>query len=284
MSRRRQRERSQAAVQGGRGAAAGTASAVNGSPAAVTAETARTPRRAAGKRAKPVRRMSIDVLRGGAICLMIVYHFSFDLRYFRAIAADFEHDPFWLGFRALIVTSFMALVGVSLVLADVAGTSRVKFWRRIALIAACALAATIGSYLVFPRRYIFFGILHCIAVASVLAWPLVRRPRAAVAAGLAIVAAGLTLSHPAFDHRALSWLGFTTMKPATEDYVPLAPWLGVVLIGIGIGRALVATQFRAVAPLAAAPAWLRWLGRHSLAVYMIHQPVLLGLLWVVLGR
>ena len=95
----------------------------------------------------------------------------------------------------------MTLVGVSLVLADVAGTSPAKFWKRIGLIVACALAASIGSYLVFPRTYIYFGILHCIAVASVLAWPLVRLPRVAFVVGLAIVAAGLTLSHPAFDHR-----------------------------------------------------------------------------------
>ena len=58
----------------------------------------------------------------------------------------------------------------------------------------------------------------------------------------------------------------------------------VALIGIALGRALVATGFQAVAPLAAAPAWLTWLGRHSLAVYMVHQPVLLGALWVLFGR
>ena len=66
--------------------------------------------------------------------------------------------------------------------------------------------------------------------------------------------------------------------------MPLAPWLGVVLIGVALGHALVANGFRTLAPLTAAPAWLMWLGRHSLAVYMVHQPVLLGLLWVVLGR
>ena len=55
---------------------------------------------------------------------MVVYHFAFDLRFYRVIAADFEHDPFWLGFRALIVTSFLLLVGVSLVLADRRGARR----------------------------------------------------------------------------------------------------------------------------------------------------------------
>jgi uncharacterized membrane protein len=235
-------------------------------------------------RARGARVPAIDALRGLAICLMIVYHFSFDLRFFRVIGADFEHDPFWLGFRAVIVASFMALVGISLVLADAAGTSRRKFWQRIALIAACALAATIGSYLVFPRTFIYFGILHCIAVTSVLAWPFARRPHLALVLGLAIVAAGLALTDPVFDQRPLSWLGFTTTKPRTEDYVPLAPWAGVVLIGIAIGHALVNTRFRVLAPLAAAPRWLRWLGRHSLVVYMVHQPLLLGALSVLLGR
>ena len=269
MSRHRQRERS-LARQAGTAAAPGAAAA----GATIAARATADPAAATG------RRPAIDALRGIAICLMVVYHFSFDLRRYHLIAADFESDPFWLGFRALIVTSFLTLAGVSLVLADAAGTPPAKFAKRVALIIACALAVSVVSYVDAPRRFIYFGILHCIALASLLAWPLRRRPRAALAAGLAIVAAGLTLSHPAFDPRALSWLGFTTMKPPTEDYVPLAPWAGVVLIGVAIGRAVVGSRHRGHGALAAAPQWLRWLGRHSLAVYMVHQPLLLGLLWL----
>jgi uncharacterized membrane protein len=232
----------------------------------------------------PARITAIDTLRGGALCLMFVYHFSFDLRYYRVIASDFEHDPFWLGFRALIVASFMALVGVSLVLADRAGATPRHFWRRIGIIAACAVAASVGSYLVFPRTFIYFGILHCIAVASILAWPTVRRPLLALVIGVALIVAGLVYSDPLFDARALSWLGFTTHKPATEDYVPLAPWAGVVFVGVTAAHALVRTNFRPLTALANAPRWLRFLGRHSLVVYLVHQPVLLGVLWVVAGR
>ncbi len=213
---------------------------------------------------------------------MFVYHFAFDLRLYGVIAADFENDPFWLGFRALIVSMFMALVGVSLVLADRAGATASHFWRRLAVIVACALAVTAASWLTFPRSFIYFGILHCIAVASVLAWPLVRRPGAAFAIGCAVIIAGIAFSDPTFDARALSVFGFVAHKPITEDYVPLAPWAGVVFIGIALGNVLAAHSFGAVAPLATAPAWLRWLGRHSLAVYMVHQPILLGVLWLVI--
>jgi uncharacterized membrane protein len=223
----------------------------------------------------------IDALRGGALWLMFVYHFCFDLRFYHVTTWDFEHDPFWLGFRALIVASFMLLVGVSLVLALHARATPSHFWKRIGIIAACAVAASLGSFLVFPRTFIYFGILHCIAVASILAWPLVRRPAIALALGAIVIVAGVTLQRPAFDARALSWIGFTTMKPATEDYVPLAPWAGIVFLGIALGHLLVHAQFRPIARLARAPHWLTWLGRHSLVVYLVHQPILLGALWLV---
>ena len=226
----------------------------------------------------------IDALRGLALCLMFVYHFAFDLRFYSVLAADFEHDPFWLGFRALIVSAFMALVGVSLVLAYRVGATRAQFWKRIGVIAACALAVSVGSWTVFPRSFIYFGILHSIAVASVLASPFVDRPRTAFAIGCFVIAAGIAWSDPAFDARALSWIGFTTTKPAAEDYVPLAPWGGIVFVGIALGHLLVRGAFRALGRGAAVPSPLRWLGRHSLAVYMVHQPILLGLLWLAVGR
>jgi uncharacterized membrane protein len=232
----------------------------------------------------PSRIEGIDTLRGLAILAMIAYHFAFDLRHFGALRADFENDPFWITARAAIVTSFLGIAGISLVLAHRARVAPTRFLQRVALIAACAVAASLASYVVFPQTYIYFGILHCIAVALLLARPLADRPRAAALAGLAVLVAGLTMSHPYFDARATSWIGFVTTKPPTQDYVPLFPWLGVVLLGIAAGHALAGRDFAALAPLARAPAWVRWLGRHSLPVYMAHQPVLIGALWLVLRR
>lgn len=236
-----------------------------------------------GESAAP-RVRAIDALRGMALCLMFVYHFTFDLRFFRMIDADFEHDIRWLAFRAVIVASFMSLVGISIVLADSAGTHTPQFLRRLAVIALAALAVTLASWVMFPASFIYFGILHCIVLTSLIAWPLRRSPRIALAIGVAVMIAGLVWSSPFFDVRGWSWLGFMTHKPVTEDYVPLAPWAGATFVGIALGHALMRANFRPLSPLNGAPGWLRWLGRHSLVVYLAHQPLLLGLLWLMLGH
>jgi uncharacterized membrane protein len=231
----------------------------------------------------PTRLNSIDALRGSAICAMIAYHFAFDLNWFGVLHADFNRDVLWLSLRAIIVSWFMLLVGMSLVLAQRAAIGPARYWRRIALITACALLVTAGSYAAFPRTFITFGILHCIAVASLVAWPFARYPFAALVAGLAIVAIGVQVRLPLFDAPWLNWVGLMTHKPPTEDYVPVFPWLGVVLVGIAVGAWLADNAFRPLEPVARfAPAWLSWLGRHSLLVYMVHQPVLLGIMRVVL--
>lgn len=224
---------------------------------------------------------AIDALRGMALCLMFIYHFAFDLRFFHVLHADFEHDLSWLSFRAVIVITFMSLVGISIVLADHAGSRTSRFMRRVAVIALAAIAVTLGSWWVFPSSFIYFGILHCIALTSLLAWPLRRAPLTALALGILVLIVGLAWSSPIFDARAWSWLGFVTHKPVTEDYVPLAPWSAATFIGIALGHALSRAHFRALAPLDHSPAWLQWLGRHSLMVYLVHQPVLIGSLWLL---
>jgi uncharacterized membrane protein len=243
----------------------------------------------------PRRIDAVDALRGSAICMMIVYHAAFDLNWFHIISTDFNHHPFWLGFRDLIVSSFLLLVGVSLVLAQRAGISPKRFWRRIALVGACALLVTAGSYAAFPTTFITFGILHCIVVSSILGWPFVRFPRAALIVGIVVIVAGssigTTLIDPPwlkgvalFDLPWLNWVGLMSHRPATEDYVPVLPWFGVVLVGIAVGWWVVERRLRASQRVSrASPLWLTWLGRHSLLVYMVHQPIMIGILRVLHG-
>ena len=255
----------------------------------IAATAATTPAAAAATVASTVREpltriRAIDALRGAAICMMIVYHAAFDLNWFHIISADFNHDHFWLSFRDLIVSSFLLLVGVSLVLASRAGISPKRFWNRIALVAACAILVTVGSYVTFPKTFITFGILHCIVVSSILGWPLVRFPRAALMVGVVVIVAGVAIGVPLFDLPLLNWVGLMTHKPATEDYVPLLPWFGVVLVGISIGWCLLERRMHDLRQISrASPKWLTWLGRHSLLVYMIHQPIMMGLLRVFHG-
>ena len=136
----------------------------------------------------------------------------------------------------------------------------------------------------FPQSFIWFGVLHAIALSLLLARPLSGRPVLAALAGIAVIVAGTAFANAAFDNREIGWIGFMTAKPVTEDYVPLFPWAGVLLLGVAAGHALVRTRFGVLAPLGRLPAALRVLGRHSLAVYLLHQPLLIGLLWLVLRR
>ncbi len=102
-------------------------------------------------------------------------------------------------------------------------------------------------------------------------------------------AAGLSFASPAFDPRAVDWIGFAASKPPTEDYVPLFPWLGVVLAGCAAGGAWARRGWR-LSPAAdaigrAVPAPVRRLlataGRWSLTIYLVHQPLLMGALALV---
>ncbi|MDR2243952.1 MAG: DUF1624 domain-containing protein [Burkholderiales bacterium] len=224
----------------------------------------------------------LDISRGLALWAMIVYHFCFDLQWFGVIKADFYRDPFWTTTRTFIITSFLLIVGISLFVARARDIRPRAFWLRVVKIAVCALIVSIASYILFPESFIYFGVLHFIAIASILAWPFAAYPRFALIFGITVVLAGITFSHSLFDTRALSLIGFVTELPRTEDYVPLFPWLGVVLIGIGAAPSL---PIRKAIPSSPSPTarLLTWMGQRSLWVYMLHQPILIAVLWCVLA-
>ena len=180
----------------------------------------------------------VDLVRGSAVALMFFFHFCYDLTYFGLVRFDFYHDPFWLHLRSLIVSLFLGVVGVSLHLATRTGLNLRAFLRRLLLIGACAATVSVVTYALFGPRWVFFGILHFITVASVLALPGTRLHYANLVLGIALIALPSVYTHPLFDHPALQWLGLMTHKPPTEDYVPLLPWLGVVLLGLFLGQRL----------------------------------------------
>ncbi len=227
----------------------------------------------------------IDAWRGLAIALMVIFHFCFDLAYYRLAAFDFYRDPFWLHARTFILSQFLLLVGVGLVFATHRGLAWNRYLKRLGRVGAGAAAVTLATWWLFGDRFVFFGVLHFILVASILALPLARRPALAAVAGLAALLVGNLLSSSWFDQPGRRWLGLMTHKPATEDYVPLLPWIGVVLLGITLGHGLVRLGPRRLSrPRLESLGWMRALafsGRHSLLIYLVHQPLLMGLLYPV---
>jgi uncharacterized membrane protein len=238
---------------------------------------------AAGAGAAPARFERLDALRGTAIVWMAAFHFSFDLNYFGFVHQNFYRDPFWTVQRACIVTLFMFCVGMGQGIASAQQQSLARFWKRWAQVAGCAVLVSFGSWLMFPNSFISFGVLHGIALMLIVvrfttAWGAWRWPL-----GLVAIVLPKLLADPFFDTRWTNWVGLVTHLPVTEDYAPVLPWLGVVWWGAAAAEAVIARRpalLRGRLPNAARP--LAALGRWSLSFYMLHQPVLIGLLWLVL--
>ena len=240
---------------------------------------------------------ALDALRGLALVWMTLYHFGFDLNHFGWWRQDFYRDPLWTMQRTLILSLFLLCAGMAQAVAQAQGVGWRRFGRRWLQIAGCALLVSAGSLLMFPHSFIYFGVLHGIALMWLLARLSAGWGRGLWLAGLLALLlpwAGQYLLEAApsgwaeaFNGRWLNWLGFITRKPVTEDYVPLFPWMGVFWWGLALGQWLLARRPAWLARRA--PGWpgrtLMLLGRHSLPYYMLHQPVLIGALlfagWVL---
>jgi uncharacterized membrane protein len=235
--------------------------------------------------ARPAGRIdAIDVARGLALVAMAIYHFTWDLEFFGYVPAGMTAVGGWKLFARCIASSFLFLVGVSLFLGHGGGIRWQGFGRRMAMVAGAALAISIVTYVAVPDAFIFFGILHEIALASLLGLAFLRLPAAAtLAVAAAVIAAPHFLRSPFFDDPWWWWTGLSQTRPRSNDYVPVFPWFGAVLLGIAAARfASRAGLLRWLAgqPL---PRWskpLVFAGRHSLAFYLIHQPVLIAGVWL----
>jgi uncharacterized membrane protein len=227
---------------------------------------------------------AVDVARGLALVGMGAYHLTWDLAHFGFVEPSVPFSPAMRLLSHTVAGSFLALVGVSFALAHPSGLRRVAFLRRLAIVAAAALLVTVATEFLAPDEPITFGILHCIAAASLLAAPFVGAPAwASLAAGALALATPLIVTSARLDAPALIWLGLGTIVPPTLDWRPLFPWAGVVLVGLALARALPPRVFAA--------SWARWrpralvgrafafAGRHSLAIYLVHQPILFALLF-----
>lgn len=215
---------------------------------------------------------------------MAVFHFCFDLDHFGLIHQDFHHDPWWTWQRTFIVSLFLFCAGMSQAVALRQGQRRPRFWRRWAQVAGSALLVTAGSWLMFPRSFIYFGVLHGIAVMLLIARPAARLGAWLWPLGALALALPHVIASPVFDTRWSNWVGLVTHRPITEDYVPVLPWVGVMLWGLAAGQWVLRERPHWMTGAIARPlAPLAFLGRWSLTFYMVHQPVLIGLLLLATG-
>jgi uncharacterized membrane protein len=227
--------------------------------------------------ASRARRQSVDVYRGIAILAMAAYHLCWDLNYYGLIEAGIGVDPVWITAQRSILTAFLLLAGAGLTLGHGDGIRWPTFWRRELLLIGAAAAVSIGTWFAFADYFAYFGVLHAIALFSLMGLLFVRAPIWIGAVTAALFLLLPIASSDAFNPRWLSWIGFFRLTPETADLVPVFPWFGVVLIGM-LGMRLLRD---APAFAWSSPNWtvrtLAFMGRWSLIIYLVHQPLLFGL-------
>jgi uncharacterized membrane protein len=238
----------------------------------------------------------VDLVRGLALAAMVVFHSAWDLSFLGFVQTDISADPGWRLFSHLIAGSFLLLAGLSLGLAHGRLLRPDPFRDRVVIIAGAALLVTLGTWVALSDRLVLFGILHCIALGSLLCRPLLRgawwAPAVvAIPVGLLPLASG----HPLFAglqgvitasplHGLWQYSGLSVLPPITVDFVPIFPWFAIMLVGLSLGLRLArgAGAGRLAAVILPRPlAPLAWAGRRSLPIYLIHQPVLIGALMLV---
>jgi uncharacterized membrane protein len=243
---------------------------------------------------KGERFWEIDALRGVAIALMIAFHVMIDLDFIGAY--DFGlSEEFWFFAPRLIAATFIFLVGLSLYISysRAAKNRKSHLFRKYLLrglkIFGLGMVITAVTCMYMPDLAIVFGVLHFIGVAVIIAYPFMRLGRwnDYLPLGAMLLLVGLMLQMVTVSFPWLIWLGIPPASFQTLDYFPLLTWFGVVLIGMYFGNLLYKGGKRVLKirnnrslPIR----FLSFLGRHSLLIYFLHQPVILAVLCLLLGR
>ncbi|HEX7444986.1 MAG TPA: heparan-alpha-glucosaminide N-acetyltransferase [Methanothrix sp.] len=232
----------------------------------------------------------VDFLRGWAIVMMVLFHMVFDLNYFGIRQID-VNSGFWFYLARFTALLFLLLVGVSLTLshsrAQLLGQEdrfRLRLMKRSLWIFGLAMGVTLVTYFFIREGFIVFGVLHLISVSLLLAYPFLRLNGANFIFGLLFILVGLSLQSLSVDFPWLLWLGLAPWDFRSVDYFPLLPWFGVILVGAAFGD-LFYRGYRRRVPLpdltgSSLVKGLEFLGRNSLAIYLAHQPVIIGLMYL----
>lgn len=220
----------------------------------------------------------LDIARAVAVLGMVVYHFTFDLAMFGYIGPYTAVTGFWAVFARAVAGSFLALAGFSLVLSHGRGVIWHRFWRRLAVIAGAAGLVSLATWFAMPEQFVFYGILHAIAVSSVLGLAFLRLPWWVLLGGAALMLyLPLVWRDAVFDVPLLWWIGLSPSVPPSMDFEPLFPWFAPFLAGMSAAKLMLARGPLARRATPPQLTWLSFVGRHSLVIYLIHQPLMIGL-------
>jgi uncharacterized membrane protein len=210
----------------------------------------------------------LDSLKATALVMMLVSNFVSDLNFFGVM--EVEKGDIWWWLARSTAALFVGLSGFSYFLAHREEHIFSKTFKRTQRLILWAFVITVMTFLFEPNAYVRFGVLHLLAFASIVAFPIVRKPLVAFIAGL------FFLFIPLFSNENLVWLGLSETGLLAVDYFPLNPWLGIFFICIGLssqiypeGKSLIEIQWP--------EKWLL-LGKNTLLIYVFHQPFLIALL------
>lgn len=245
------------------------------------------PARETDAAARPPRIGLLDTARGLALIAMASYHFSWDMEFMGYLAPGTAETGWLKIYARAIATTFLFIVGISLALSSTPEICWPSYWKRFGMIAAAAAVISIATRIAMPNEWIYFGILHCIAVLTLIGVVFLRLPLAfTLIATLALFAAWITdnfgppglLRSSFFDPRYLAWIGLAVVTERSNDYVPLFPWATPFFAGLSIASIAIRTRLlHRLAAIGTGSWWPARLGRHSLAFYLIHQPVLIAI-------
>lgn len=218
------------------------------------------------------RNHTLDTIRGISVAMMFVFHLIFDLNYFKFTEIPLFSNIFYILWRYLIVSLFLIAVGVSLVYAYRNNFILIKFFRRLLILSLACIFVSLGSYVVFPDSWIYFGILHMILVGSIVAIFFIRLPNLSAFIALLIFALQY-IEQP--DISFLFATISTYLPKSTVDFYPLFPWLAMILIGISLGHSKIFNRINIRIKI------FSFLGRNALILYLTHQIILFNTVWLV---
>ena len=216
---------------------------------------------------------------------MVVYHFFWDLGYFQFIELEKVTQGLPLFFAQCVGASFIIISGISIRLLTLSDNFRETFFKRlIVLLLICLLISSV-TFFINRNSFIFFGILHFLTTCSIISLLLVKVRTNTSLLVLFVFSVFLSLSNITYDFPLyLSWLGFNEKVPITNDFYPLFPWISFYLFGVFICQPfknfltnyyIDKTYIHDQSSLLSSS--LKFLGRNSLAVYILHQPIFFSL-------